>query len=198
MKEFVNYHLGQGPTPFGIEFAAFVSVQVLVQMPVGSASDRYGRRPSILLGLVVLAPVTLAQGFVTTPQTMIATRAIQGCAAAMVFAPALALAGDLANEGASGTQLSVLTMSFGLGTAIGPLASGISSGTATPRPSSSALRWRAWASCSCTHRSKRRSIPSVPAATGHAERSKTDCRPLRDDPRPSVRTRSDTNRRSLP
>lgn len=120
----VNARLGQGPALFGVEFAAFVLVQVLVQAPIGSASDRYGRRPFILAGLVVLAPVTLAQGVVTTPAAMIATRALQGIAAAMVFAPALALAGDLASEGASGTQLSVLTMSFGLGTAVGPLASG--------------------------------------------------------------------------
>lgn len=120
----VNARLGQGPTLFGIEFAAFVLVQVLIQAPIGSASDRYGRRPFILLGLAILAPVTLAQGLVTTPAAMIATRALQGCAAAMVFAPALALAGDLATEGASGTQLSVLTMAFGLGTAVGPLASG--------------------------------------------------------------------------
>ncbi|MCL7416925.1 MAG: MFS transporter [Halalkalicoccus sp.] len=120
----VNARLEQGATLFGVEFAAFVLVQVLVQAPIGSASDRYGRRPFILLGLAVLAPVTVVEGFVVTPWQMIAARAIQGLAAAMVFAPALALAGDLASEGASGTQLSVLTMAFGLGTAVGPLASG--------------------------------------------------------------------------
>jgi MFS family permease len=42
----------------------------------------------------------------------------------MVFAPALALAGDLAPEGRSGSTLSVLTMAFGYGVAVGPLASG--------------------------------------------------------------------------
>jgi MFS family permease len=42
----------------------------------------------------------------------------------MVFAPALAVAGDLAESGESGTKLSVLTMAFGFGTAIGPLLSG--------------------------------------------------------------------------
>jgi len=41
-----------------------------------------------------------------------------------VFAPSLALAGDLAREGESGTTLSVLTMGFGFGVAVGPLASG--------------------------------------------------------------------------
>ena len=48
----------------------------------------------------------------------------QGIAGAMVFAPALALAGDIAAVGESGTQLSALTMAFGLGTAIARLSSG--------------------------------------------------------------------------
>jgi len=42
----------------------------------------------------------------------------------MVFAPALALAGDLAPDGRSGGTLSVLTMAFGFGVAAGPLSSG--------------------------------------------------------------------------
>ena len=55
---------------------------------------------------------------------MLASRLIHGVSVAMVFAPALAIAGDLAEEGESGTTLSVLTMAFGLGTALGPLLSG--------------------------------------------------------------------------
>jgi MFS family permease len=55
---------------------------------------------------------------------MVAARFVQGVAVAMVFAPSLALVGDLAREGESGTKLSILRMAFGLGTAIGPLASG--------------------------------------------------------------------------
>ncbi|MGB9985863.1 MFS transporter [Salarchaeum japonicum] len=121
----VNARLDQGSFLFGVEFAAFVLAQVLVQVPVGSLSDRYGRRPFILLGLVILAPATLVQGFVTTPAQMITARFVQGVAGAMVFAPAFALAGDLARHGDSGTKLSILTMSFGLGTAIGPLAAGV-------------------------------------------------------------------------
>ena len=120
----VNARLGQGAQLFGIEFAAFVLMQVLFQAPIGSASDRYGRKPFILAGLLLLVPATLAQGLVVAPWEMIVARSAQGIAGALVFAPALALAGDLASKGASGTQLSVLTMSFGLGTAIGPLTSG--------------------------------------------------------------------------
>ena len=56
---------------------------------------------------------------------MIAARFIQGIAVAAVFAPSLALAGDLAKEGQSGSTLSLLTMGFSLGIAFGTLFSGI-------------------------------------------------------------------------
>lgn len=120
----VNAYLEQGATWFGLQFAAFVLAQVLLQTPVGRASDRYGRRPFILLGMILLVPTTLVQGFVTSSETMFLARLAQGAAGAMVFAPSLALAGDLAGEGESGTKLSVLTMSFGYGIAVGPLTSG--------------------------------------------------------------------------
>ncbi|WP_330632032.1 MFS transporter [Halocatena halophila] len=121
----VNRRLQQTPAMFGIQFAAFVVAQVLLQTPIGYASDRVGRRPFILLGMMLLVPATLVQGYITTSLAMVGARFFQGIAGAMVFAPALALAGDFALEGHSGSQLSLLTMTFGLGTALGPLSSGV-------------------------------------------------------------------------
>ncbi|WP_160133307.1 MFS transporter [Halococcus salsus] len=120
----INNHLDQGAQLFSIEFSAFIVAQVFLQTPIGTASDRYGRRPFILGGLIVLVPAMLAQGLVTTPIGMIATRLVQGAAAATAFAPGFALAGDIAQGGNSGTTFSVLTMAFTLGTAIGPLLAG--------------------------------------------------------------------------
>lgn len=124
LEPLINDRLGQGTAWFGLQFGAFVLSQVLLQIPVGKASDRWGRRPFLLAGLAVLIPATLAQGVVTTSVGMLATRIGQGVAGALVFAPGLALAGDLTEEGASGSTLSILTMSFGLGTALGPLVAG--------------------------------------------------------------------------
>lgn len=120
----VNARLNQGSAWFGLQFAAFIVAQILLQTPVGRACDRYGRRPFIVFGMVLLIPTTLVQGFVTTSEAMLVARLFQGVAGTMVFAPSLALAGDIANEGESGSKLSVLTMAFGFGIAIGPLASG--------------------------------------------------------------------------
>ena len=125
LQEPINARLDQGPTWFGVQFAAVVVANVVLQLPVGRAADRLGRKPFLVGGLVLLAPAVLAQGLVTTPETMLVARLVHGVSVAMVFAPSLAIAGDLAGEGRSGTTLSVLTMAFGFGTAIGPLVSGV-------------------------------------------------------------------------
>lgn len=120
----VNAHLDQTPFLFSIEFVALIAALAVVQPFVGRASDQYGRRGFIILGLVGLIPTTLGQGVVETPMQMIIVRALQGVAGAFIFAPALALAGDLTKEGQSGAQLSVLTISFGLGIAVGQIVAG--------------------------------------------------------------------------
>ncbi|TKX53121.1 MFS transporter [Halorubrum sp. SP3] len=120
----VNVRLDQAPIWFGAQFAAVTIANVIFQVPVGRASDRIGRRPFLLAGFVLLIPTTFLQGVVTEPALMMLVRLGQGIAVACVFAPSLALAGDLAREGESGTTLSVLTMGFGFGVALGPLASG--------------------------------------------------------------------------
>ncbi|MFQ3293078.1 MAG: MFS family permease [Halobacteriales archaeon] len=135
LGEIVNAELGQGPEMFGLQFAAFILAQVLLQVPIGRATDFYGRKVFILVGTVLLVPTTLAQGLILDATLlsevisgswlMFLARFLQGVAGAMVFAPALALAGDIAREGQSGSTLSVLTMAFGLGVAVGPLLSGI-------------------------------------------------------------------------
>jgi MFS family permease len=135
LGEVVNVELGQGPEMFGLQFAAFILAQVLLQVPIGRATDFYGRKVFILVGTVLLVPTTLVQGLVpditllsgviSGSWFMFLARFLQGVAGAMVFAPALALAGDIARDGQSGSTLSVLTMAFGLGVAVGPLLSGI-------------------------------------------------------------------------
>ena len=120
----INDRLSQGTLLFGVQFGAVVIANVAFQIPVGRASDRIGRRPFLLAGFLLLVPSVFVQGFVTDSLLMIVARFVQGAAVAMVFAPSLALAGDLAGEGQSGTTLSVLTMAFGLGVAVGPLTSG--------------------------------------------------------------------------
>ncbi|WP_311172076.1 MFS transporter [Halobellus ordinarius] len=121
----INERLNQGSFLYSIQFGATVLANVLFQLPLGRLSDTYGRRPFLIGGFILLLPTTLAQGLVTSSTGMIVARFLQGVAVAAVFAPSLALAGDLAREGASGSTLSLLTMGFGLGIAVGTLLSGV-------------------------------------------------------------------------
>jgi MFS family permease len=124
LGDIINARLDQGPTLFGLEFAAFILAQILLQAPIGRATDFYGRKDFIVVGLVLLVPTTFVQGIILDPWLMVVARFAQGVAGALVFAPSLALAGDIAPAGQSGSTLSVLTMAFGFGVAFGPLASG--------------------------------------------------------------------------
>lgn len=120
----VNARLGQGPIWFAVEFVALIAALAVLQPFVGRASDQFDRRPFIVIGLVGLVPTTVLQGFVVAPWELIGLRVLQGGAGALIFAPALALAGDYTTEGRSGAQLSVLTVAFGLGIATGQLIAG--------------------------------------------------------------------------
>ena len=120
----VNERLSQGAFVFSIQFSALVGMLALVQPFVGRLSDQYGRKIFIVVGLIGLVPITLAQGLATESWHMIVARALQGISSAMVFAPALALAGDLTKKGQEGAQLAVLTVSFGIGISFGAFLSG--------------------------------------------------------------------------
>lgn len=120
----LNERLSQGPLLFSFEFSALIAALAISQPIFGKASDRHGRRIFIVIGLTCLIPIVFLEGLTTEPWQLITARALQGVSAAMVFAPSLALAGDLAEKGQSGSQLSLVTMAFGLGISLGSFVSG--------------------------------------------------------------------------
>ncbi len=120
-----NQRLHQSAVGFGVAFSALTVSRLLSQVPLGSLSDRLGRRPLIIIGLLFLAPTTALLGVAASTLQLTGVRLAQGLASAAVAAPAFALAGDLSTAGGEGRQLSVLTMGFGLGIALGPLLAGL-------------------------------------------------------------------------
>lgn len=115
------------PFFFAIAFSALMISRLICQVPFGRISDRIGRKPLLLAGLLVLAPTTALLGEVSSFWEFFLVRFLQGIASAGIVVSSLAYAGDLAEfqgSGRQGRQASIVTVGFGLGIAIGPLLAG--------------------------------------------------------------------------
>ncbi|MEJ2683200.1 MAG: MFS transporter [Candidatus Sulfobium sp.] len=123
-KQF-NIRLNESAFDFAIAFSAVMFSRLLFQIPVGRLSDRLGRKPLIIAGLILMAPVTGLLGEAGTTLQLIGLRVVQGIGSAGIAAPAMALAADLSKAGGEGRQMSITTMGFGLGISVGPLLAGV-------------------------------------------------------------------------
>jgi MFS family permease len=91
----------------------------------GAVADRFGRRRTMLVGLVLLGIASLATAFVTNVEQLIAVRAVMGVAAAMTTPGSIALAFRLFEEDGLRVRAMTLISTVGLvGLAIGPTAGG--------------------------------------------------------------------------
>jgi MFS family permease len=105
----------------GVALGSF-SIAALVMRPfVGWASDRFGRRPLLIVGSAVTIVALLLHLWATTVALFIAVRALLGIGEAFFFVAALAAAADLAPANRRGEAISFLSLSLYLGLAIGPV-----------------------------------------------------------------------------
>jgi MFS family permease len=129
-----NARLDQTAIGFGVAFSALMVSRLLLQTPLGRLSDRIGRKPLVVGGLLLLVPATALMGYVSTTLQLVGARILQGSASAGVAAPAFALAADLSSAGTEGRQMSFITAGFSLGIAVGPLIAGFLAGISFPLP----------------------------------------------------------------
>ena len=120
-----NEKLGMSTFIFGLAFSAVLITRMFVQVPLGRYSDHIGRKPLIIGGMLLLVPSTALLGYANSIFILILLRLLQGLASAAVAAPAFAIVGDMAQAGGEGRQMSIITMGFGLGVALGPLLAGV-------------------------------------------------------------------------
>ncbi|MBM3351590.1 MAG: MFS transporter [Betaproteobacteria bacterium] len=107
----------------GLALGAYGLTQALFQLPFGMASDRYGRKPMIYLGLFVFALGSIVAACAHTIEGIIIGRAIQGAGA--VSAVVTALVADLTRDEhrtkAMATIGGTIAVAFALSLVGGPL-----------------------------------------------------------------------------
>jgi len=103
---------GDNLTLVGIALGAYGLTQALFQIAYGVASDRYGRKPVIVFGLVIFALGCLVAGLAPDIWWMIAGRVLQGAGA--ISAAVTALAADLTREQHRTKVMAMIGVSIGL------------------------------------------------------------------------------------
>ncbi len=95
----------------GLAMGAYGLVQAVFQVPFGMASDRWGRRPVIAIGLVLYAAGSVVGALATTIGGVIAARLVQGSGA--VSGPVTALLADLTRSEVRTRAMAVIGISIG-------------------------------------------------------------------------------------
>jgi len=108
----------------GIVFGVYSAARTLFMPPVGILSDRFGRRPFILLGLLLFTVVSPLYAVAANLSQLMMVRFLQGVAAAMLIPVAMSAIGDLSPRGKEGFVMGSFTSAFFAGLGFGPLIGG--------------------------------------------------------------------------
>lgn len=111
------------PMLVGLAVGGYGLTQAALQIPMGMMSDRWGRKPVILLGLAVFAAGSLIAASAESMALLIAGRVLQGAGA--IAGAIMALATDVSRETQRAKVMAVIGIAIGfsfyLAVLIGPL-----------------------------------------------------------------------------
>ena len=116
----LSRRFGASPTTIGLLFASFGVTLLGVSVPIGSVSDRIGRKAPLVGGMIVLAGSTLLFAFADSLAWLFAARLAQGAADAVTWVVGFALIADLYGPAERGRVMGFVMSGTSLGLMIGP------------------------------------------------------------------------------
>ena len=117
--------LGATGLDLGLIFSSFALARSVFLPAVGNLSDKWGRRPFMLWGLMAYTLIAIGFSLSSSVFHLIICRLIQGAGAAMVIPVARAYVGDLSKPGEEGRVMGHFNMAFFGGLALGPWMGGL-------------------------------------------------------------------------
>jgi len=115
----------EGATPLlvGIIVGGYALTQAIFQVPFGTLSDKIGRKPTILFGLVIFLIGSIISAYSTDIYTLMFGRFLQGAGA--IGSVITAMIADLVEEEIRGKAMAVMggfiAVSFAISMALGPV-----------------------------------------------------------------------------
>jgi MFS transporter, DHA1 family, solute carrier family 18 (vesicular amine transporter), member 1/2 len=112
--------LGASPTVIGLLFASFGVTLLTVSMPMGTMSDRIGRKTPMVGGLLALAVATILFAFANSLPWLFAARLVQGAADAVTWVVGFALLADLYDQEERGRVMGLVMSGTNFAFMFGP------------------------------------------------------------------------------
>ncbi len=108
----------------GLILSSYSLTQLISAPLLGSLSDRYGRRPVIILGLLGSSVSYVIYGLANSFLVLLASRAVHGACAGTV-ATAQAYVADVTSDAERAHGMGLIGAAFGLGFVLGPAVGGL-------------------------------------------------------------------------
>ena len=126
--------MGASATDLGLLLASYSMVQFFLSPIWGRISDRVGRKPVILLGLIGFGISFLLFGFATRLWMLFAARLLGGLLSAATLPTVMAYVADTTGEKERGGGMGVLGAAMGMGITFGPVIGGYLGSISTAAP----------------------------------------------------------------
>lgn len=117
--------LGISELGLGMLFASYALGNIVTAVPFGAFSDRVGRRPFLVFGMLAMAGAFVLYAYSTTYVSLFLSRFLDGVTAAANWSVGLAIIADIYPVGERGERMGTVMAAMGAGSIAGPALGGI-------------------------------------------------------------------------